>query len=181
MGALRQLSGLFLLTASAFTVAIALQDHPTLRRGVEATASFTKVHGIEAAVALNRYVIQPGWKFTRAESVALGEKIASEFTSAPKQAVPVQYARAIPHPIPRPDMRVAKLAPPAKPVLPQMAKLQPPPVIVAPHQDDAPPAPDLRPSVPDTTQPPQVAMVSPPKPMELAPQLPELLPRPRPA
>ena len=35
MGALRQLSGLFLLTASAFTVAIALQDHPTLRRGVE--------------------------------------------------------------------------------------------------------------------------------------------------
>jgi hypothetical protein len=81
MGALRQLSGLFLLTASAFTVAIALQDHPMLRHGVEDTAGFTKVHGIEAAVALNQYVIQPGWKFTRAESVALGQKIASEFSS----------------------------------------------------------------------------------------------------
>ena len=122
MGALRQLSGLFLLTASAFTVAIALQDHPALRRGVENTASFTKVHGIEAAVALNSYVIQPGWKFARTESAALGQKIASEFNPAPKQAVPVQYARAIPHPIPRPDMRMAKVAPPAKPVLPQVAQ-----------------------------------------------------------
>jgi lipoprotein-anchoring transpeptidase ErfK/SrfK len=176
MGALRQLSGLFLLTASAFTVAIALQDHPTLRRGVEETAGFTKVHGIEAAVALNQYVIQPGWKFTRAESVALGQKIASEFNSPPKQVAQVQPARAIPHPIPRP--RVAKVAPPppapvaAKPA-PQVAMVQPP-ASVTPPPAETPSTPELRPSVPEAvlqqTPTPQVATLLPPKPMELAPQ-----------
>lgn len=174
MGALRQLSGLFLLTASAFTVAIALQDHPTLRHGVEASASFTKVHGIQAAVALNRYVIQPGWKFTRAESVALGEKIASEFSPSPTPVPPVRFARAIPHPIPRPEMRMAKVAPtaavPQKPAR-QIAMVQPPISVLVP-QSDAPSAPALRSSVPDTApaQPPQVALATPPKQMELAPQ-----------
>ena len=178
MGALRQLSGLFLLTASAFTVAIALQDHPMLRLGVEETASFTKVHGIEAAVALNDYVIQPGWKFTRTESVVLGQKIASEFSSTPKPVAPVRFARAIPHPIPRPEMRVAKVAPPApqKPA-PQVAMLPAPAPVTAPSVE-APSSPELRPSVPETasqqSQPapaPQVAMALPPKPaMELAPQ-----------
>jgi lipoprotein-anchoring transpeptidase ErfK/SrfK len=166
MGALRQLSGLFLLTASAFTVAIALQDHPTLRHGVEATASFTKVHGIEAAVALNKYVIQPGWKFTRAESVALGDKIASEFSSAPTRVArtePVQAA--IPHPIPRPEF--AGAAPTTRKPTPEIAMI-PAPAPVPPAE----PAPDLRSSVPETTPapPPQVAMASPPKSMELAPQ-----------
>ena len=173
MGALRQLSGLFLLTASAFTVAIALQDHPTLRRGVEDTASFTKVHGIEAAVALNRYVIQPGWKFTRAESVALGEKIAAEFSSAPKPVAPARFARAVPHPIPRPEIRIAKAASPApqKPT-PQIAMIPAPaPVTVPPVE--TPSTPDLRSSVPESApqQAPQVATLLPPKPsMELAPQ-----------
>jgi lipoprotein-anchoring transpeptidase ErfK/SrfK len=177
MGALRQLSGLFLLTASAFTVAIALQDHPALRHGVEDTAGFTKVHGIEAAVALNQYVIQPGWKFTRAESVALGRKIASEFSPAPKQVAQAFPAPAIPRPIPRPEMRVAKVVPPAlimQEPAPQAAMLPPPAPVTAP-------APDLRASVPEASTPaapqsqpapaPQVAMALPPKPsMELAPQ-----------
>lgn len=108
--------------------------------------------------------------------MALGEKIASEFSSTPKQVAQVQPTRAIPHPIPRPEIRVAKVAPPAKPIMPQIAKLQPPPVIVAPQQDEAPAAPALRPSVPESapsqpSQTPQVATLLPPKPsMELAPQ-----------
>jgi lipoprotein-anchoring transpeptidase ErfK/SrfK len=175
MGALRQLSGLFLLTASAFTVAVALQDHPTLRHGVVATASFTKVHGIEAAVALNRYVIQPGWKFTRAESAALGEKIASEFRSAPTQAPPVRFARAIPHPVPRPEIakavEIAKVAPPpAQKPAPRVAMNSAPAPVTAPETS---PVPDLRSSVPEAapTPAPQIATLLPPTPpMELAPQ-----------
>ncbi|MGD0143075.1 MAG: L,D-transpeptidase family protein [Rhizomicrobium sp.] len=182
MGSLRQLSGLFLLTASAFTVAIALQDHPALKRGVEATASFTRVHGAEAVIALNDDVIQPGWKFTRAESVALGQKIAAEFAPSPVKVAPVRLARAVPHPIPRPEMHVAKLAPPAPAHInspaPQVALTSP--VLTAPPVETAPPA--LRPSVPETTpqpsQTPEVATLLPQKPMVLAPQAATLTPAP---
>jgi lipoprotein-anchoring transpeptidase ErfK/SrfK len=91
----------------------------------------------------------------------------------------VRFARAIPHPIPRPEMRVAKVVPaPQKPAA-QIAMVQPPISVLVP-QNDAPSSPALRSNEPETTAPApqqtqvppsQVATLLPPKPsMELAPQ-----------
>ena len=166
MGALRQLSAIFLVTASAFTIAIAMQDHPVLKMDTQEAARLTWEQSVQAAVALNDDVIQPGWKFARAESVVLEQKIASEFSSPPKEVARAQPAGAIPHPIPRP--RVAELAAPAPAKHPQVATVQAPPATPAPTETR--PAPALRPSVPETMPEPQVALASPPKRMELAPQ-----------
>jgi lipoprotein-anchoring transpeptidase ErfK/SrfK len=68
---LRRLSVLYLAAASSFTVAIALAQHPTWNRVAHEGVNFTRIQGAAATVAFNDYVLQPGWRFTKDQAVAL--------------------------------------------------------------------------------------------------------------
>jgi lipoprotein-anchoring transpeptidase ErfK/SrfK len=158
--ALRQLSVLYLAAASSFAVAVTLAQHPVLNSAVHTGARFTATQGEAAAVALNDYVIQPGWSLTKMQSVALYRQawnaINPPVQVAQVKAKTVVVAKATPAPVvigkAKSDAAVAQLQKPA---------------IVAPQV--TPPA--LRPPIIESTPAPdtQVAAAAPPK-FTLAPQ-----------
>jgi len=169
--ALRQLSVLYLAAASSFVVAITLAQHPALNSAVHTGARFTATEGEAAAVALNAYVIQPGWSYTKAQSGVLYREAWNAIHP------PVQIAQ---HTVKAKPVVVAKTKP-APVVIPKakseiaIAQLQRP-VIVAPHA--VPVAPALRPPIvesapaaPAAAPNTQVAVAAPPAPkLTLAPQ-----------
>jgi lipoprotein-anchoring transpeptidase ErfK/SrfK len=180
--ALRQLSVLYLAAASSFAVAITLAQHPALNSAVHTGARFTAAEGEAAAVALNTYVIQPGWSLTRTQSVSLYRE-AWNAISPPVQvaqrtekAKPVVVAKAKPAPVvvanasPAADERAAaQLQKPAI-VATQSAPLTlRPPIMEAPPPaaTAATPTPESRvasitPSAPKFTLAPQIAAPTPP-------------------
>jgi lipoprotein-anchoring transpeptidase ErfK/SrfK len=162
--ALRQLSVVYLAAASSFAVAVTLAQHPMLNSAVHTGARFTAMQGEAAAIALNTYVIQPGWSLTKTQSAVL-YRDAWNAINPPVQvaqqtvkAKPVVVAKAKPAPVvidrAKADTAVAQLQKPNI-VAPQTA----PPALRPPIVEGAP-APDA-----------QVAAVTPPAPkFTLAPQ-----------
>jgi lipoprotein-anchoring transpeptidase ErfK/SrfK len=69
--AVRQLSAIYLAAASAYTVAIALSQHPILATQADEAGTYLRIHGGQAAAALDSRVLVPGWKFAREEAGAL--------------------------------------------------------------------------------------------------------------
>src|ERR1700761_7740724 len=105
--ALRQLSVVYLAAASSFAVAITLAQHPMLNNAVHTGARFTATEGEAAAVALNNYVIQPGWSFTRTQSASLYRDAWNAISP------PVHVAQVKVQPK---SVTVAKAKPPAPPM-----------------------------------------------------------------
>jgi lipoprotein-anchoring transpeptidase ErfK/SrfK len=167
--ALRQLSVLYLAAASSFAVAALLAAHPALNSAVHTGARFTATEGEVAAVALNDYVLQPGWALTKTGSSALYREAYNAINP------PVQVARA---PVKTKPVAIAKAKPtPTPDVFAQaeteahqnaVARMQNPSVATA---QSAPPV--LRPPIVETPpqQNTQVATINPPAPKyTLAPQ-----------
>ena len=98
MIALRRLSIFDLAAASSFSVAIALADHPTWNSAAHTGARFVGEQGAAAAVAMNDYVVQPGWALTKTASVAMFKVAADKFNMIPdnvaSRAKPVVVAQA---------------------------------------------------------------------------------------
>jgi lipoprotein-anchoring transpeptidase ErfK/SrfK len=90
--AIRQLSALYLTAASAYTVAIILSQHPVLADRAGEASAFIRSTGAEATVALDAYVVQPGWTFVRNESSALSEKVADAIESEMSRTVQTRVA-----------------------------------------------------------------------------------------
>lgn len=109
---LRQLSTLYLMAASGFVIAIGFSHHPDWRHNAEAAASYVRLHGGEAAVAVNDHVIRPSAAFIGRESVALYESAHERWAPAPVRV-------AAPRPAPQ------RVAVKTKPVL----HVVPPPAI----------------------------------------------------
>lgn len=138
MIALRHLSVVYLAAASSFAVAIALSQHPTWNDAAHKGAHFVGEQGATAAVALNDYVLQPGWAVTKTGSVALFKVAADKFNMIPQNvaahapAKPVAVAQArrpAPKPVTlnRPTIIASYQAKKLVPVPPQAApKLRPP-------------------------------------------------------
>jgi hypothetical protein len=167
---LRKLSVLYLAAASSFTVAVALSEHPTWNAAAQSGARAAGEQGAAAAVALNDYVLQPGWAATKVASVALFDVVADKFNmrtvdvAARKPAVTVartQQKKAAP----QKQERVAE-AEPRKPIDSQPHEL------VAPSL--RPPILESKPAVPPpaVAEPaPETRVASAPKPnFTLAPQ-----------
>jgi len=180
---LRQLSVLYLAAASSFVVAIVLSQHPALNSAAKSTAHFVGRTGGEAAVALNDYVIQPGWAWSRGEAGDLAHRaevamnpppVQVERESAPKPRKPMRIARREPvksHKRAQAPLKLAKEAPPAlrpaiqEPTPPQeLARAAPPRITLAPQAPlEAPPVPNVQSAPP----PPSVSAPA-PSPEELA-------------
>jgi lipoprotein-anchoring transpeptidase ErfK/SrfK len=170
---LRQLSALYLVAASSFGVAMVVSQHPLLNTAAKTSIHFAGEQTARAGVALNDYVIQPGWAWTKVETADVGHRIAVAW-NPPKPAIvkPVVVARREPV---KPVVR--KIAPPAlrpqiveapKPV-PQkapevVANNAPPKITLAPQTDRAPVAP---PSVSIPAMPPPAVSAPAPSPAEL--------------
>ena len=152
---LRQLSTLYLMAASGFAIAIGFSHHPDWRHNAETAAIYIRVHGGEAAVAVNEHVIRPSAAFIGRESVALyqaararwapapvrvaatkpmPQRLATAMKAVPHKAPPPAIAKATP---PRPIEQVAKASPPTEQYVPHLVRITPPlrPTIVP-----APPA-----------------------------------------
>ena len=100
MNSLRQLSAIYLMAASAFTVSIVFAHNPDWARAANAAAIYARDRGGDAAVALNEHVVKPGWAATRAEAVVLGEQIALAMKPAPAKIAEQKPARPAPHVLP---------------------------------------------------------------------------------
>ena len=139
MIALRHLSAVYLAAASSFAVAIALADHPTWNKAAHEGTAFVGARGAEAALALNRYVVQPDWAMTKSGSVVAYKYALNEFSShAPmavtqKPAVVLAEHKPAQHAAP---VVVAKVTPKKIEVPPPQAAptLRPPIVETAPEQ-----------------------------------------------
>jgi lipoprotein-anchoring transpeptidase ErfK/SrfK len=142
--ALRQLSVVYLAAASSFAVAATLAQHPVLNSAVHTGARFTMTQGEAAAVALNTYVVQPGWSFTKTQTAVLYRDalntIHPPVQVAQIKSKPVIVAKAKPNPV---TVDLAKMQARAN----AMAQLQKParvtpstPALRPPIVDSAPPA-----------------------------------------
>ncbi len=189
MTALKQLSAIYLAAASTFAVAIFFAGHPAWEHAAVATGRFVGVHGEEAAIAANTYIIQPGWALARTETAAAVHQIELAMAPKPIAHAPTRMAQAIPHPVARPDMTFAARAPVAKPVFhapPQVAMRELPPVVVPKAQAPSAPAnvaiatppPALRPSTAETPNSEQQVASAPQKPFVLVPQTAQPAPAP---
>lgn len=159
MLALRKLSAFYLMAASTYCVAIALAEHPPWAQAARDSAHFVGVQGAAAGVALNTHVIQPSWKFVKAE---VGEVINGK--QPPIQVAQKQQKKSVAHP-----QVVKKSAP-----LQQMARQQAKPAAKPPVAVETKPAPPLRPRI-EENQPPVVADNTPvQKKLELVPQAPKV-------
>lgn len=85
MVSLRSLSAFYLAAASSFTVAIALADHPAWNAAAHSGAHYAGEQGAAAAVAVNDYLVQPGWMLTKTGSVAFFNFAADKFNMLPQQ------------------------------------------------------------------------------------------------
>lgn len=167
MIALRQLSVLYLAAASSFAVAIALNDHPTWNAAVHSGAHIAGEKGASAAVALNNYVLQPGWAVTKSGSVALFKMAANEFNMlnahAPAKQTVLAQAKQ------RKPQKLVASAEPKKQKL-QTPALRPPiiettPAVKSPPREVAaapPPQFTLAPQVTKPLSPPAAAVATPP-------------------
>jgi lipoprotein-anchoring transpeptidase ErfK/SrfK len=161
--ALRQLSVLYLAAASSFVAAMTLAQHPMLNSAVHSGARFTAEQGEAAAVALNTYVIQPGWALTKTQSAALYREawntINPPVQVAQVKAKPVAVAKAAPVVLDKAKSNAA------------IAQLQKPNIVAA-HVVAAPPAlrPPIVESTPASSSNSEVAAAAPPK-FTLAPQV----------
>ena len=126
MAVLRQLSVIYIAAASAFTVTIALDQHPDLAAAARVAARYTGEAGTATAIALNDYVVRPGWTLVHRKS-AEGYDALVEALTAPLRPQPLPVARAKPvqpkriaearssvRPSPRPAPRPAHKAPAPK-------------------------------------------------------------------
>ncbi|MGN6147042.1 MAG: L,D-transpeptidase family protein [Rhizomicrobium sp.] len=168
MISLRKLSVLYLAAASSFTVAVALSQHPTWNIAAHDGARVAGEQGAAAAVALNDYVLQPGWAATKVASVALFDVVADKFNmhnvdvASRKPAKPVAVAQAKPK----------KIVPEKK----QQVIAQRAPINERPHELTSPslrpPILESKPALPAVTEPaPETRVASAPKPnFTLAPQ-----------
>ncbi len=121
MSSLRKLSAVYLVAASAWTIAILLDRNPE-------TAAWLKTNGQDAAVAVNDHVLAPSWDFTKSEYrdavAAIGgmidpQKPPVDVAHAPQKPAP-KIARAEPKPVkPAPakkmDKTIAQSTPPLRP------------------------------------------------------------------
>jgi lipoprotein-anchoring transpeptidase ErfK/SrfK len=101
MTALRQLSGIYLAAAGAYTIALALSAHPDWSRKSEETASYLRIRGTAAAVAVNDQVLRPGAVMAEVTGRAVASKIVTAFEAPPTrvaQKPPVRIANAQPAP-----------------------------------------------------------------------------------
>jgi lipoprotein-anchoring transpeptidase ErfK/SrfK len=98
--ALRHLSVVYLAAASSFALAIGLSEHPAWNSAAHTGIHFVGEQGATAAIALNDYVLQPGWAVTKTGSVALFKVAAEKFNMVPQNvaarapAKPVAVAQA---------------------------------------------------------------------------------------
>ena len=165
---LRQLSVLYLAAASSFCVAIVLSQHPTLNSAAKTGAHFAGEKSAEAAVALNNYVLKPGWSWTTSEAGDLTHcaEVAMNpppvhVAQKPAPVRPVQLARRetpkLAKPVAAPQ-RVATIAPPK--LRPPIVESTPPeiPALPGKSQEVASAAP------PKLTLVPQAALPAPPPP-----------------
>jgi hypothetical protein len=76
---LRQLSALYLMAASGFTLAIGFAHHPAWRSDAETAAAYVRVYGGNAAAEINANVLRPGAAFVQGESAALYETARNAF------------------------------------------------------------------------------------------------------
>jgi len=163
--ALRHLSVLYLAAASSFTVAIALADHPAWNTAAHTGARFVGEQGATAALALNDYVVQPGWALTKTASVAMFKVASDKFNMMPQQvatrAKPVVVAQAK-HPAPKKPEAVKQTI---------VASAQPKKTVIEQKQDLV--TPDLRPPILDSkpVAPPNTVVASVPN-YTLVPQAP---------
>ncbi len=101
MTALRQLSAVYIVTAGAFAIAMAMSAHPDWKIKAESAARFLRVHGAATAIAADEQIIHPGWILARKEGKALGERIAASLHSwsapspAPQIALPSPVGHAV--------------------------------------------------------------------------------------
>jgi hypothetical protein len=165
---LRKLSVLYLAAASSFTVAVALSQHPTWNTAAHDGARVAGEQGAAAAVALNDYVLQPGWAATKVASVALFDVVADKFNmhnvdvASRKPAKPVAVAQTKPK----------KIVPEKK----QQVIAQRAPINERPHELTSPslrpPILESKPTVPAVAEPaPETRVASAPKSnFTLAPQ-----------
>jgi lipoprotein-anchoring transpeptidase ErfK/SrfK len=163
--AVRQLSGLYLTAASAFTVAIVLSQHPTLNYAAHEGAHLARAGVVSTAVALNDYVLTPGWHLTRDASVSLyrsamkdthpvvqqrmaAKAPAKELERAPrgviakaspKQQIPSALRPSIAEAPPsKPDQQVASTTRPDFTLVPQAAQNPAPPSVIHAEPNAAP-------------------------------------------
>jgi lipoprotein-anchoring transpeptidase ErfK/SrfK len=125
MAVLRQLGVIYIAAASAFTVAIALDQHPDWAAAARVAVRYTGDAGTATAVALNDYVVRPGWVLVRRES-AQGYDALVEALTAPPQPQPSPVAKAKPVQ----PKRVAEAGPSVRPS-PRPARKTPAPKVIA--------------------------------------------------
>jgi lipoprotein-anchoring transpeptidase ErfK/SrfK len=165
---LRQLSVLYLAAASSFGVAIVLSQHPMLNSAAKTGVYYAGTKSGEAAVALNEYMLKPGWAWTRTQAGDLGHRVEVALNPPPapvhvaQKAKPIHVAREAPK---RVAPRIAAVAPVLRPQIveaPPQAK-----IVTAPPQEiasAAPPKITLAPDVPRATQTPPAVEAMPPPP-----------------
>ncbi|HSM95192.1 MAG TPA: L,D-transpeptidase family protein, partial [Rhizomicrobium sp.] len=167
------MSVLYLAAASSFTVAIALAQHPAWNAAAHSGARFAGEQGAKAAVAINDYVLQPGWSLTKTASVALFEVAAEKFNMIPDNVAsrtkPVVVAQAK-HPAEKEPFVVAT-AEPKESIAAEKHVLAPPdlrPTILDSKPAVAPPSARAVASVPNYTLATQTP-VAPKTPAQIAP------------
>lgn len=172
MTALRQLSGIYVAAAGAYTLAMVMSAHPLWVRNTETAAATVRAGGITAAVALNTHVICPGGVFLAHESVAFGHFVGQEIRMAMNRAAPSHSAPAhvAARPLPVPH-RVAAAPPPfvAAPVVPE------PPSVPREVPHETAPSVAALPPLRGSEQAPKLASVPRPQ-LSLAPPVPPAAP-----
>jgi len=163
MSALKQLSAVYMVAASAFAVAILFAHHPGLADGTRTAARVTGRAGAALATGIEQDVLAPTYGFVREKSVRAWQAMAQAYA-----ARPVSQVRIVPKAAPeRP--RVAPVTPgrvivKAPPMRPRLAELHP--QIVAPQsvatpravsQPETSPPPVSTASLPPADQPPSAA------------------------
>lgn len=161
--AVRQLSAIYLAAASTFSVAIVLSQHPMLNRAAHEGAHLTRVGVVNTAVALNDYILTPGWHLTRDASVSLYRSAMNETHPTSQQHLaakspdkkierphPIVIAKVAPKRIapstlrpsiaetPKPDRQIASNARPNFTLVPQAARNAAPPSVINAEPDAAP-------------------------------------------
>lgn len=170
MLALRKLGAFYLMAASTYCVAIALAEHPPLARAARDSAHFVGVQGAAAGIALNTHVIQPSWKFVKAETVQLAAAVGDAINGKepPVQVAQKQPKKSNSHP------QVAKKAAPQQMASQQTKPAAKPQIVIEKKAE-----PPLRPRI-EEAQPPIVADNTPiqntpaQKKLELVPQAPKV-------
>lgn len=167
MTALRQLSAVYIATAGAFAVAMAMSAHPGWTKKAESAAAYLRIHGAATAIAVDRQVLRPGWAIASKEVQALGGQVVAEFSQPPPRVAgnaapkPVRSAPAIAPPPREIPPSVPQNLPAPAPVVATAKPVEPPPHAAMPPAE-------LRGAESDQND--EVAAVPPRPALSLAPQ-----------